>query len=116
MAGSDDIKGLPGGAQQTSVTSTPVTIDLSALVGRKVLITSKDQNLLFCFSSDSGGSQVFATGNQAASASVLIAGDAPKGIGKVRRVSSKAPYLVVGTDTGSGTVKISVVSEKASGE
>lgn len=116
MAGSDDIKGLPGGAQKTSVTTTPVTIDLSALIGRKVLITSKDQNLLFCFSNSDASGQTFAAGDTDASTTALIAGDAPKGIGKVRRVSSKAPYLVVGTDTGSATVKVSVVSEKASGE
>lgn len=116
MAGSDDTKGLPGGAQQTGVTATPVTIDLSTLTGRKVLITSKDQNLLFCFSSSAASGQIFAVGDTPASTSALIAGDAPVGIGKVRRVSSKAPYLVVGTDTGTATVKVSVVSEKATGE
>lgn len=116
MPGPEDVKGLPGGAQQTSVGTTPVTIDLSVFVGRRVAVWSNDQNLLFSFSASEASGQTFAAGDQAASLSALIADFAPKGIAVLRRVRVTAPYLVVATDASTATVRVKPVSDKASGE
>jgi hypothetical protein len=90
-------------------------MDLTALVGRRVAIWSNDQNLLFSFSA-SAATQTFASGDQAASVSTLIADFAPKGIAILRRISRKAPYLVVGTDASTATVHVKPVSDTNTGE
>lgn len=106
------IKGLPGGAQKSAVGTTAVTMDLSAFVGREVLIWSKDQDLLFSFSATSGVQVLVGSGDQAASLTALVADDAPKGIAKRRYVSANAPYLVVAAAASTALVKVKPVSEK----
>ena len=106
------ISGLPGGAQENSLTTTEVAVDLSALANMEVLIWSDDQDIWFCFTPASETSTTLITsGDSAASKTSLKADRAAKSVGKLRVVNPKYPRLVVKTATGTGTLHVKCTKE-----
>lgn len=102
-------RALEGGAI-ISGTTTPVAVDVQALLGTSTLgvectISCPDQDVYFC------GSDVNETGivttATAASKTALIADRAPAGLGKVRTLVHR--YLIVRTVAGTGLITIKPV-------
>lgn len=105
----DHLLGAPGGAQDDSLTTSELTLDLTALAKYPVLIWSDDQDIWFSFSASASGNTLVTSGDSAASLTSLKADRAAKSIGKVRVVSPKYPYLVVKSVTSTGTIHVKVV-------
>lgn len=108
------IKGIPGGAQQSGVGTTPVAIDLRALGGRLVKIWCDEQDLFFCFAENaSDAANLVVSGTQAASTTALVADRVEQGTAILRQITRKHPWLIVRISTtlqGPGTVRIKPVS------
>lgn len=104
---------MPGGAQEDSLTTTEVAVDLTAFARREVKIWCDDQDVLFCFKASSEASTTLVTsGDSAASLSALVADKAARGVPVFRVVSPKYPILVVKTAASTGTLLVKPVSEK----
>jgi len=105
------IKGRSGGAQKGSVSTTEVVMDLTALAGMRCKIWSDDDDLLFSFSSTNATGLVSLTADQAASATALVADRSPLGLGAIRLVSARYPYMVVRHASLTGTVRVKPVAD-----
>lgn len=112
------IKGLPGGAQKSSVGTTAVVIDLTALATQRVKIWSDEDDLLFSFSATNSASGLVVSGDQLASTSELVADRAALGLGVLRVVSKRYPFLVVRTASlaSGATVRVKPVGQRDSSE
>jgi len=97
----------PGGAN-LALTASESTSDLAALQGSVVMVWCDDQDV-YLSASPVSGAQTLVTGTAAASATALIADRIGKGTKVLRRVGSDR-YLVAKTVTGTGTLRIKVVS------
>ncbi len=105
------IKGCPGGAQ-AAVTATAVAVDLTALVRHEVMIWSDDQDLWFCFAVDNSSTTLVTSGASAASLTSLVADRVAVGTGVRRFVNPRYPVMIVKTVSGSGTLKVKVISDE----
>jgi hypothetical protein len=105
-----NITGVPGGAQQATVT-TAVAIDLTALARREVKIWSSDADLWFCFAASDASTTLITSGTSAASATSLKADRAAQNLGVIRYVSPKFPWLIVSSAGASATVHVKATSE-----
>lgn len=105
------MRGLPGGAQEAAVGTTPVAIDLTALAWREVMIWSDDDDLLFSFAA-SATSPTLSTysATVAASDSAPVAGRAGKGWAVKRTIDGAYPFLIAAHVTLTGVVRVKPVT------
>jgi hypothetical protein len=105
-----EYRGGPGGAQKT-ITASPTAVDLSAYKWRKCLIWSQDANLRISFAASATSPTLVAEGvDSLPGASNGVAYNIAKGWAVPFIITGTNPFLIVATDTGSGTVKIKPVS------
>lgn len=104
------VVGTRGGAQKASVGTTEVAVDLSALVGREVLVWSDDDDLWFAFAPDNTNTTLVISGDSSASLTSMKAQRAGKGVAVKRVVTALAPWIVARHATLTGTVHVAVVS------
>jgi len=100
--------GMPGGAQEDSLSTSEAYVDLTALAGYEVQIFCDDQDIWVCFNSAASGSLV-TSGDSAASLTSLKADRIAVGTKMPRLVLNKYPFLVVKTVTGTGTLHVKPV-------
>lgn len=104
------VVGTRGGAQAAAVGTTEVAVDLSALVGREVLIWSDDDDLWFAFAPDDSDTALVTSGDLSASLTALKAQRTGQGVAVKRVVTALDPVLIAKHVTGTGTVHVAVVS------
>lgn len=109
-APNDAIVGLPGGAQDDSLTTSEIYLDLSALARMEVKIWSDDADIWFSFNSAGSGTLV-TSGDQAASTTALKADRSARSVGVRRIVHPRWPFLVVKSVSGSGTIHVKPVKD-----
>ena len=106
-----EYKLLPGGAQK-AITATPIAVDLTNLVGYKVLIYSLDQNIRFCAQASASPTTLLADSTDTtASDSAMVAYQVAKGFAVPFEVTRAYPFIIVATDTGSGNLKVKPVAK-----
>lgn len=106
---------MPGGAQRTGVTTTPVTIDLSELADYEVDIWSDEQDIWVGFGPDTSDTDLVIAGDLAASRSRIKGRRAARGYPLRRKVWNRFPVLVVRTQSGTATVHVQVVAYRLEG-
>lgn len=109
-APNDAIIGMPGGAQDDSLTTSEIYLDLSALARMEVKIWSDDADIYFAFNSVGSGTLI-TSGDQAASTTALKADRTAKSVAVRRIVHPRWPFLVVKSVTGTGTIHVKVVKD-----
>lgn len=105
------IVGLPGGAQEDSLSTTEVAVDLTALVRMEVKIWCDDADIWFSFAATATPATLTTSGDLAASTSALKADRSGQSVGVFRVVSPKYPFLIVKTASGTGTLHVKPIKE-----
>lgn len=105
------MRGMPGGAQQAGVGTSPVAIDLTALAWREVMIWSDDDDLRYSFAASADTpTLVSAASTQAASDSAAVAMRTAKGYAVKRTIDAAYPFLIAAHVTLTGVVRVKPVA------
>jgi hypothetical protein len=99
-----ELRAIQGGGIYSGTTS-PVCVDVSALIGKEVSIQCPTQDVYFC-GSETNTTAIVVTAT-AASKYGLIADRAPAGLGKVRKIVY--PFLILRTVSGADLITVKAV-------
>jgi hypothetical protein len=103
---------LSAGGGNFALTTTPIAIDLSALVNYDVTISCDTQDVLFSGAPD-GSSTTLVSTAAAASPTALIADRIAAGSKSApRRIRNDQTFLIAAVAASTGTLRVKVVSDK----